>query len=188
MTHELSSKQVVSALSGLTISGMVASAKGWVVEANGRASAICPGCATPTDSRHSRYRRRLQDLPLQGISVTLEVRLSRWRCRNSSCQRRIFAERLSDAPAPYTRQTRRLAETRMLVGRALGGRPGVRLARRLGLPVSRDTLLRQVKAAAREPVSSQGLRVLGVDDWAWKKGASLGTVSLRSLLRRTERQ
>jgi transposase len=64
----------------------------------------------------------------------------------------------------------------MLVGRALGGRPGQRLSSRLGMPASRHTLLRQVTRAARDSVSPNVIRVLGVDDWAWSKGRSYGTI------------
>lgn len=43
------------------------------------------------------------------------------------------------------------------------------------MPVSRHTLLRQLKQAARHSASPT-VRVLGVDDWAWKKGMSFGTI------------
>ena len=61
------------------------------------------------------------------------------------------------------------------MGHALGGRPGERLMRRLGMPVSADTLIRQVKRAAHLSALSQ-VRVLGVDDWAWCKGQNFGTI------------
>jgi transposase len=64
----------------------------------------------------------------------------------------------------------------MLVGRALGGRAGHRLLSRLGMPVSRHTLLRQVKEAARRSDARHPVRILGVDDWAWRKGQTFGTI------------
>jgi transposase len=48
--------------------------------------------------------------------------------------------------------------------------------RRLGIQVSADTLIRQVKRAARLPALPQLIRVLGVDDWAWCKGQTFGTI------------
>lgn len=51
-------------------------------------------------------------------------------------------------------------------GHALGGRPAQRLAGRLGVLVSRDTLLRQVKQAAARAAPADPLRVLGVDSRA----------------------
>src|SRR3546814_17050301 len=42
------------------------------------------------------------------------------------------------------------------------------------LPVSKDTLLRVVR---RHAVSNtQPLRVVGIDDWAWKRGQRYGTI------------
>ena len=140
MAEELSSKELLSHLKNLTLRTVVRIEAGWVVEAEGASSAVCPGCGMASHSRHSRYWRQLSDLPMQGISVTINLQLGRWRCRNSGCVRQIFTERVANVLIPYARQTNRLAETRMLVGRALGGRAGQRLLSRLGMPASRHTL------------------------------------------------
>jgi transposase len=64
----------------------------WVVSAVGLGSGgRCPDCQSLSTSRHSRYVRRLQDLPVQGITVALPVKLSRWRCRNQGCERETFS-------------------------------------------------------------------------------------------------
>ena len=76
----------------------------------------------------------------------------------------------------HARQTKRSGEIIAVVGRALGGRPGQRLMSRLGMPLSADTLIRQVKRAARRSALPQLIRVLGVDDWAWCKGQTFGTI------------
>ena len=47
--------------------------------------------------------------------------------------------------------------------------------RRLMLPVSRDTLLRTVRRRTGATTAS-GLRRIGVDDWAWRKGMRYGTL------------
>ena len=69
--------------------------------------------------------------------------MGRWRCRTPVCRRQIFTERVAGVLVPYAQQTNRWAETGTLVGRALGGRPGEGLLNRLGMPVSRHTLLRR---------------------------------------------
>jgi transposase len=86
-----------------------------------------------------------------------------------------FTERLSKVCAPYAQQTKRTSEIIVAVGHALGGRPGQRLMCRLGMPVSPDTLIRQVKRAAYLPALPQ-VRVLDVEDWAWCKGQTFGTI------------
>src|SRR5277367_1376426 len=175
MTSQLSHVNLFSDLSNVTLRRIFETDQGWIMEAHGQNSAVCPGCQSISHSRHSRYWRSLKDLPVQGTQVILRLHLGRWRCRNAGCQRRIFTERLSKVCAPYAQQTKRTGEIIFAIGHALGGRPGQRLMRRLGMPVSADTLIRQVKRASYSPALPQ-VRVLGVDDWAWCKGQTFGTI------------
>jgi hypothetical protein len=127
--------------------------------------------------------RHLKDLPMQGIAVTIKLRVGRWRCRNSHCARKIFAERVPAVAAPHRQRTERMESIVHVVGRSLGGRPAERLMRRLGMGVSNDTTLRYLKRGAQIAYDKK-LRVVGVDDWAWKKGQHYGTI-LVDLERRT---
>ena len=154
----------------LTLRSAVRTETSWEVEVVGSDRAACPDCGEVSHSRHSRYWRRLRDLPVQGIAVHVRLQLGRWRCRSRECLRGIFVERIAGVAVPYARQICRLGEVRVLIGRAMGGRPGQRLMNRLGMPTGRQTLLRQVTAAARRAICAKPIRVLGVDDWAWNKG------------------
>jgi transposase len=69
----------------------------------------------------------------------------------------------------------RLCEIVGLVGYALGGLPGERLLNRLGITSSDDTVLRRVKARRRGAIQPS-VRVLSVDDWAWRKKQRYGTM------------
>jgi transposase len=137
----------------------------------------CPECGRLSQSRHSSYVRRLQDLPWQGLSVRIHLRVRRFRCRNRGCPRKVFTERIEGIPS-YLRQTNRLAEIVRVVGYVAGGLPGVRLLARLAIHTSDDTVLRRVKAPPSHILSnsSNSIEVLGVDDWAWRKGQSYGTI------------
>ena len=123
----------------------------------------CPDCGQSSDRMHSSYERRLLDLPSQGRAVQMRVMVRRFRCADPNCRRRIFAEPLGDAVAGRSaRRTARLEAIVHHLGIALGGRPAAALARRLMLPVSKDTLLRAVRRHA--PAANLPLRVIGIDD------------------------
>ena len=126
-------------------------------------SSCCPICGTASHRTHSRYVRKIADLPLAGCSVKLLATVRRFWCDAVRCGRRIFAERFADgALAPSARRTGRLDGLVHHLGLALGGRPGASLARRLMLPVSNDTLLRVVRRHGCPPVMPP--TVIGIDD------------------------
>jgi transposase len=136
--------------------------------------ASCPAPHTTSLSVHSRYRRYPTDLPSFGKEVRLDLLVRRFYCRNPVCPRRTFAEPLPNLLAPRARRTRRLATAQGRVGVTCGGKAGARLLHRLGMPASADTVLRLVRAIPLpERVTP---RVLGVDDWALKKGQTYGTI------------
>ncbi len=148
----------------------------WIVNAAGSGSGRCPDCASVSTSHHSRYVRHLQDLPVQGVTVALSVKLNRWRCRNRGCERKTFSDLIPRIARPFARRTRRVSELAHLVGYAAGGRPAERLITRLGLPQSDDTILRQLKRHQAERGEATPVRVAGIDDWSWRKGSSYGTI------------
>ena len=113
---------------------------------SGAASANCPLCGEPSTRLHSRYRRRLADFPWQGRPVVVEVRARRFRCATPDCARRVFSERLPAIAGVKARRTVRLGDIQRHLGLALGGEPGSRLAVRLAMPVSGDTLLRLIRS------------------------------------------
>ena len=102
--------------------------------------------------------------------MKLGLRVGRWRCRNRSCRRQVFCQRLERAMEKQAIETRRCEEIVRQVAYALGGRPGQRLIRRLGLRCSRNTLLRRIKRWAQSRPCAENISVVGVDDWAWRKG------------------
>jgi len=148
----------------------------WIILARREELGSCPDCGKRSASHHGWHERHLQDLPAQGADVRVTLRMRRWRCRNKACQRRTFIEQLPEVAAPQAHRTRRAAELVRLFGHGVGGRPGERMMKRIGMPASDDTILRHLKRRAKERRAQANVRVVGIDDWAWRKGSTYGTI------------
>jgi len=158
------------------VANVAKDAQGWVVDTAARDAAACPDCGVVSTSRHSSYVRTLMDLPVEGVPARIKVRVGRWRCRNRGCQRQIFCQRLEHTDR-HGRETHRCREVVQQVAYALGGRPAERLSIGLGVRRSRHTLLRAIKRRAQSSGPAATIPVIGVDDWAWRKGCnSYGTI------------
>src|SRR5271157_4543025 len=149
---------------------------GWAVSATMKDGGHCPACDTRSSRRHGSYVRHLQDLPAQGAAVRLRVNLARWKCANPDCARQTFGDRRPAVAQPYARLTHRVVDLARMVTHIAGGRPAGRLVACLGLPQSKDTLLRSLKRSVRARVGAAPVRVVGIDDWSWRKGRTYGTI------------
>ncbi|MGA4979903.1 ISL3 family transposase [Streptomyces cinereoruber] len=145
------------------------------VVARGRAArSACPDCGRFSDRVHDRYQRRLKDLPLADQRFVIRLTVRRFICGSADCPRRTFAEPFSRLAVPHARFTTRLNRALERVGLALAGRAGARLAAQLGFDAGRMTLLRRVMALPDPRFSTP--RVLGVDDFAIRRGQTYSTV------------
>ncbi len=90
----------------------------------------CPGCGRMSTRVHSRYPRRLADLPLSGRSVQLILMARRFHCDAVLCGRRIFTERGGRAFSHLGHDGRRASITSFIIS-ALRWEDGRRQALRV---------------------------------------------------------
>ena len=125
--------------------------------------AVCPTCSRPSSRRHGQYLRRLRAQPCMGRSVILHIQVRRFKCINPQCSRTTFVEPIEALAPAKQRRTIGFSRASCTIAQALGGSAASRLSAGMGMPVSRDTLLRALRRLGREVTRASPV-VVGIDD------------------------
>ncbi|HEY6407073.1 MAG TPA: ISL3 family transposase, partial [Ktedonobacteraceae bacterium] len=139
-----------------------------------RAEAACPGCGCLSEHVQSQYQRTVHDVSCGGRHVVLQLRVRKFFCLQLCCPRKVFAERLPDLVQPWARVSNRLLEELKAIGLSASAEVSERLAPRLGMKVKAPTLLRYLRTIP--PPAKACVRVLGIDDFALKRGDCYETI------------
>lgn len=135
---------------------------------------VCPSCQQTSQRIHSYYTRSPADLPVSGQRVCLVLHVRRFRCQNRQCPQQTFVERVPEVVPVQARRTTRLRTLLDLMAITMSGQAGSKLASQMGIGVSADTLLRRAKQSGSVSIITP--RVLGVDDFAFQRGRTYGTI------------
>jgi transposase len=137
-------------------------------------SSTCPICGHQSNKIHSYYHRNLGDLPTGGKRVQVHLQAGKYFCKNSGCIRKIFTERFTNGLVSYGRRFERLNEVLTFCGLETGGNSSTRQVGSFSVKISASTMLRLIKKHDIPPISPP--KVIGVDDWAFKKRSTYGTI------------
>ena len=146
-----------------------------------RTDAVCPYCGNKSHQVHSRYIRKIHDLSILGKEVLLLLESRKFFCKNIECNKKTFAEQPGNEVFRYRRRTRRLELSIIRNGLLLSSLNASKLLSYNGIKLSSSTILRNLHRIT--PSNYTDVEKIGVDDWAWRKGVSYGTIII-DLLRR----
>lgn len=135
---------------------------------------VCPYCQSISVKVHSRYTRRLQDLPAFGQNVSISFQARKFFCPNKECKYKTFAEQPGNEVFRYRRKTRRCEVLVCRQGLHLSSITASSMLMKMGIRISKSTVLRDLHRL-RVP-HCENIRKIGVDDWAFRKGIDYGTI------------
>lgn len=135
---------------------------------------ICPYCGCLSRSVHSKYVRTIQDLSILGRRVILRLEVRKFFCHNGDCRRKTFAEQPGDEVFRYRRRTCRCERLVARQGISVSSGSASRLLAHMGIRISSSTVLRDLHRM--HPSDYKDVTGVGVDDWAWRKGVTYGSI------------
>ena len=135
---------------------------------------VCPVCGKKSHLVHSTYCRSLQDLSVFSKPVSIKLLVKKYKCTNDQCKRKIFSQQLSSVFDRYSRRTQRANKQITQMSLEMSARKSSWISNLQGLPVSPSTCLR-LTSKCDIPIENH-VRHLGIDDWAYRKGHTYGTI------------
>ena len=139
-------------------------------------SSKCPECGQETKTYHGTYLRKVQDLPILGKTARLHITAHEYVCNNESCSKVTFVEDFDGFLSYYGRMTERCADFICMLAMETSCEGCARICRAMNLQISGDSVIRLlIKRYRLQPVSECG-SAIGVDDFAFKKRHTYGTI------------
>lgn len=139
-------------------------------------SCKCPKCGMQTRKYHGMYERTVQDLPILGKGVMLQVHAHEYRCMNEDCDAVTIAEDFDGFLSSYSRMTERCADFVCALAVETSCEGCSRICRSMGIRISGDTVIRLLLKRYHTLEGVEAGDVIGVDDFAYKKRNTYGTV------------
>ena len=136
--------------------------------------ATCPYCQQESHKVHSKYIRRIVDLPILGKRCVLHVEVRKFFCKNKECGYKTFSEQPGNELFRYRRRTRRCELHVLRTGITCSSNKASTLLSYSGIPVCNTTVLRDIHRTTLS--DHKHVKRIGVDDWAFRKGVDYGSI------------
>lgn len=136
--------------------------------------AKCPLCQTESDRQHSTYVRKPKGLPWGKFSVRFHLKVRRFFCHDPDCPKITFAEQLPQIVLPQGQRTIHAINLLRAIAFETSAESVSRISRYLNMKTSPDTILRILRSTHQPERLAPS--VLGVDDWAIRRGQNYGTI------------
>ena len=136
----------------------------------------CPKCNEESSIRHATHHRKVQDLPILGKRVMLDINLHEFNCINQNCTVTSFTETFENFLNNYSYMTERLIDLMTTLAIETSCESCARILKSMNVKTSGDTVIRTlIKRYEKQPAAECG-SVIGVDDFSYKKRHIYGTV------------
>jgi transposase len=147
-------------------------------------SHFCPECGEEMRTYHSTYRRTVQDLPILHKTVMLKILAYEYNCDNLDCEAITFVEDYDGFVGRYERMTNRCADFVRALAFETNCEGAAMICRLMGIKICGQTIIGMLRKLADCTVQPVG-DVIGVDDFAYRKGQSYCTVICDGVTHRT---
>jgi transposase len=136
----------------------------------------CPACQELSEQYHGTYVRRVQDLPILGKHVQLEITAHEYTCLNPSCEVSTIAETYDGFLNHYSRMTERCAAFIATLALETSCEGCARICKEMGIHISGDSVIRLLLKRFENQSPVECGEVIGIDDFAFKKRNTYGTI------------
>ena len=139
-------------------------------------SCICHKCGALLQQHHGSHHRTVQDLPILGKQVILDMQIFDYKCHSKSCAGFAPTETFDGFLSYNSRMTDRLEDFACVLAVETSCEASARILKSMNIRISGDTIIRLLlKRYSKQPVETSGSSI-GIDDFAFKKRHTYGTI------------
>lgn len=139
-------------------------------------SCCCPKCQLPSSSLHATHHRKVQDLPILGKRVMLDINIYEYNCTNADCVVQSFTETFDNFLNNYSYMTERLVDLMTMLAIETSCESCSRILKSMNIKASGDTVIRTLIKRYEKQQPMECGSAIGVDDFAYKKRKTYGTI------------